>query len=260
MVKVIQQEYVSSHDKNFMKEEEPEIVKKKIIRRKVKKPIVLERNSVVDEEQTPTEQPETKTYRFKFSEGMTKQLMYFSQIHKLDTLKEYKEAWEKWTIEHNEEIETEYTFLSKQGFQGDIYDKMFKSCRYYYSKKTLKELNSIYGDGEKEETGEKTMKKTRETKPRKQYVHISKTILELIDTHISKHKNEPEFKPAKAYIDFCETNYYTLENYKLSVLDNETMNEDEYNDKLKKTYKNRYYLIVKKGVQSKYIYQETKKE
>lgn len=237
-----------------------QVVKRRILRKKIKDVEMLEQksgekpNDIEPKNNTTTITTNTttpsKTYRFTYSDAMIEKLIHFSQVHKLDSRKDYKEAWEDWVLRYNDEIEQEYEFLSNQGFQGDIYDKMYKSCRYYYGKKTYDNIESE----RKQSSNEETKPVSREKQPRKQYVHISKAVLSLIDTHITKHHLEPNFKPAEAYIDFCETNYYSLENYKLSILDNnDTMTEDEYENKLKKTYKNRYYLIVKKGIQSKHV-------
>ena len=107
-----------------------------------------------------------KTHRYEFSEYAMMQLNYFTQVHKYDERKVFKEAWKKWiaTDDIAQMIATEKTRLLSEGFDGDVEDKMFKAVRYYFRKKPT------------EQTTEKT--------PRKKYVGFTGKILTAMDTHI----------------------------------------------------------------------------
>ena len=77
-----------------------------------------------------------KIYRFKFSDGIVEILDNFSKLHKHTCQKEYKEKWEQWLIENKEEIDKESERLLALGYEGNIKEKMYKSARYYFRKKS----------------------------------------------------------------------------------------------------------------------------
>lgn len=193
-----------------------------------------------------------KTHRYEFSEHAMMQLNYFTQVHKYDERKSFKEAWKKWieTEDIAQMIAFETTRLFNEGFKGDIEDKMFKAVRYYFRKKP--------------ETNECSPK---EQLPRKKYVGFTGKILTAMDTHIlsrikenlKTNQNEIDilgvpakkyFKsnvtPDKAYNDFYSTNTEIILAETERLQDSENMDEDNIDKKIKKTYKNRYQTIRKK--------------
>ena len=97
-------------------------------------------NSTTAVAATPVSAKPTKTFRFEFSKGFIDELSRFSKVHQFDERRTYKEAWQKW--KSNPEIDHIITIevrrLEESGYVGDIEDKMFKSGRYYFRKKTLK--------------------------------------------------------------------------------------------------------------------------
>ena len=107
-----------------------------------------------------------KTHRFKFSDNFSEIIEEFTRIHKFDQIKHFKEAWDEWKGKNEDIITKEYRYLSNKGYDGNIYDKIYKSIRYYHKNKTVKEKTKIQ---------------------RKKYVGLDRTILELMDSHISKH-------------------------------------------------------------------------
>lgn len=60
----------------------------------------------------------------------------FAEIHKYDDNSDFKEYFEKWVIKHNEIINNEQQRLELLGCTNDIIDKIYKSIKYYYCKKT----------------------------------------------------------------------------------------------------------------------------
>jgi hypothetical protein len=199
-----------------------------------------------------------KTHRYEFSQPAMMQLNYFTQVHKYDERKVFKEAWKKWTEteEIAQMIASETACLMIDGFQGDVEDKMFKAVRYYFRKKPSTELSSPQGL-KKEET------------PRKKYVGFTGKILTAMDTHIiarikenilqiseneweleaqleKKKKYKSNVSPDKAFNDFYNTNVKIIDEEAELLRDTENMDEDAIEQKIKKTYKNRYQTIRKK--------------
>lgn len=180
-----------------------------------------------------------QTFRFKFGQEFTEYMSHFAKIHQYDDRKSFKEAWTKWTEEEhiNALINDENKHLLNQGYVGDVSDKMFKSARYYYRKK----------------------KDTHDIIPRKEYIGLTSTIIEVMDIHIksqflenTKKNNENKIitnvSPANAFLDFINTNQSIIQDE--SVILSKKENNSYFDEKIKKTYKNRYF-IQSKNIQSK---------
>ena len=207
-----------------------------------------------------------QTYRFVFAEEMTEQLSIFAQIHQYDDRKVFKDAWQNW-IEEDEIkpiIATEIKRIHDNGFVGDVLDKMFKSARYYYRKKS----NVIKPQQE-----------------RKVYEGVPQTILMKMDEYINaqikehikgcsgrgvfppaedevtdtekgmivtsmKYSNPvivSKISPATSFDNYCKDNqdvilqYIKEQNANGEIISRKLTTEVIY--KLKKTYKNRFYNI-----------------
>ena len=249
----------------------------------------------------------TKTFRFEFSKGFIDELSRFSKVHQFDERRTYKEAWQKW--KSNPEIDHIITIevrrLEESGYVGDIEDKMFKSGRYYFRKKTLKlatapatptgaaptptEItdNDKYNeteikyddDDDKDDNIIKPIriKKTDDTPPpqapppqkpaqqqRRPYITMSKKCIKLMDDHINAFSTNPEFKPSTSYDNFYQekmSSSQMMEEIEVIVGKYEkTMTKQQHHttipsledimheimDKIKKTYKNRYYRFANK--------------
>lgn len=76
-------------------------------------------------------------YRFKFTEEFMQELYTFSKIHQYDDRTDFKEAWIVWMNDQNELISSEQERMISLGYHGDILEKMYKSARYYFRKKTV---------------------------------------------------------------------------------------------------------------------------
>ena len=77
-------------------------------------------------------------HRFKCSDELNKEIMEFSEIHKFDTKENLIEQFDCWTIAKKELIEKESNFLQSNDYDTHIHVKIFKSIKYYYIKKYLK--------------------------------------------------------------------------------------------------------------------------
>ena len=163
-------------------------------------------------------------YRYKFTPNFMEDLYKFSKVHQYDDRKSFKEAWEVWIKKENELITDEITRLDKLGYVGNILDKMFKSARYYFRKKSTTKPDP---------------------KERRKYVGVHKDLLDAMDLQISSSRNTQDFKPSDGFASFCKNNTDELKNEIGRLLENDLDSNDIMN-KIKKTYKNRYFMAITK--------------
>ena len=168
-----------------------------------------------------------KTYRFKFSNDIVGLLKKISLENKTKSKKEFDIIWDKFLIENNELINDEITLIKRNGYIGDVNKKMYNSVRYYYCKK------------DDTNTDDKTNKK------RKNYVGLPKEVLLNIDQHINNNIKDNNYKPSLGFDNYYTTNYNMLNEL---YINNYGCDYDkrEFDNKIKKTYKNRHYNISKK--------------
>jgi len=171
--------------------------------------------TIYDEQQT------NNIYRFKFTSEIVDYLTCFAKKHQYTDRKTYKEAWIEWLSENEEIINAECLRLESLGYDGDVKDKMFKAARYYFRKKS----------------NEKPCPQKR-----KNYVTIDHDMLNIMDSHIQRNINTIGYSPAKGYSDFCNNSISFVEDEVRRLL-NFGLNKEEISDKIKKTYKNRYFII-----------------
>ena len=164
-------------------------------------------------------------YRYKFEDAFTKELYKFSKIHQYDHRKDFKIAWNVWVEDNAELVENETRRLENLEYEGDILDKMFKSARYYFRKKS-------------------TEKKAHKT--RREYVSVQKELLDAMDAHIKNNIKDEHYKPSDGFLEFCKTSMELLKEEVSILCKNGITNSIEVKDKIKKTYKNRYFMIISK--------------
>jgi len=157
----------------------------------------------------------------KYNYQLSKYIINFIKtdfIDKNDDNDDFDKLWNKWL--HVEGVDRVFKLekerLNMSGWEGDIHIKVYKSIKYYQIKKSKKKCTK---------------------KKRRNYIHIStdmkKQMYEFIDNTKIK-------KPSNAYMEFLNT-------YKTSY-DNETkqlkehLHEKEIAIKIKKTFKNRFYI------------------
>ena len=207
----------------------------KKVSKKVSKKVI---DDIIDEDMNI----HIKTFRFKLSEEVTSELYEFAKLHKYDDRHTFKEFWEVWikipVIVYM--LNNEIARLNALGYKGFSMDKMYKSARYYFRKK----------------------RETIEEAERKDYIGFSKEflrvmynhIVEQIKTHIiteTKKINNQDIpisniSPADAYNDFCNIKQPEISKEITTMKDrNISLNAKEIPQKIKKTYKNRYYNIRK---------------
>jgi hypothetical protein len=157
---------------------------------------------------------ENQIFRYKFSDEFTVSLSQFAKIHQYDHRDDFKEAWAAWTADNEDLVVTETRRLTNNGYEGDIIDKMFKSARYYYRKKS-------------------TEKKAPQE--RRDYTSVSKNFKDAIDAHIEQFIG----KPSEGFTDFCKTHKDLL---KTEIRSMDNKDPEQIREKIKKTYKNRYFV------------------
>jgi len=135
----------------------------------------------------------------------------FAKIHQYDERTAFKEAWNIWVEDNTEQVEQECRAIYSDGYEGDALDKMFKSARYYFRKKSVQK---------------------KEQSPRKSYEKTGAEILKKMDIHIKENLN---MKPHDSYLAFLRKEAFRKE-------EEEDLIDEE---KLKKTFKNRYSTAKK---------------
>ena len=173
---------------------------------------------------------ENLIFRFKFSSDFTDRLTPFAKLHQYDDRHTYKEAWTQWLVINDELVDMEVRRLKGLGYDGNIVDKMYKSGRYYFRNKP---------------TNANT-----EAKPRRVYVSLEHDVIDAMDIHISVNYYLPCFKPSIAYDQFC-MEHSTLINDEITRLLQEDLTKEDVCAKLKKTYKNRYFLFTQNNIAHK---------
>ena len=181
-------------------------------------------------------------YRFKFTQDFMEELHQFSKIHYLDNRKDFKEAWVKWSEEEEKKdlIEKEIKRLNDLGFHGDILDKMFKSARYYFRKRE-DSINTTTINTKKAD--EKVVADNK-----RNYHCCSKYLLEIMDKDIKNLllEKDKEAKPSIAFLHFCKENKDLLKEEIESLFKSGFTDVKEIQNKIKKTYKNKYFSIIHK--------------
>jgi|TARA_B100000902_G_C27101591_1_gene809073 hypothetical protein len=166
-------------------------------------------------------------YRFKFSNELMEPLTEFSSKHRFDDPELFKVYWDRWETQPQNIalINAEKDRLVSQGYDGDIHEKMYKTVRYYLKNKSLEK---------------------KEPKKRRKYITLDKDFLEKMDDHILDVAIVQDLKPAHAYNNFISLsdNMKLVEEQVKELMEKE-MTEPAATNKIKKTYKNRYFLQQK---------------
>ena len=178
----------------------------------------------------------------------------FTEVHRCDDRKTYKEAWTAW-LAHDEiaaMLKAEVERLTDLGYKGDVADKLFKSGRYYFRQKTCGFPNlSLHADTKLLGVRDVPIAIVPTARPclcaPRKYVLINRDLLDVMDNHIACGlRRDDAYTPASGFAEFCKLNVhsYCSEVTRLSEI---MPTGEAVRDKLKKTYKNRYFMIVNAG-------------
>ena len=102
---------------------------------------------------------------------------------------------------------------------------MFKSARYYFRKKSTEKKAPL---------------------ERRDYVGTQKDMLDAMDSHIKSKINDDNYKPSDGFDEFCKSNLELLKEEISNLCKNGFTDSNEIKQKIKKTYKNRYFLFISK--------------
>ena len=172
---------------------------------------------------TSTNDDSHQVYRFKLAPSVQDSVTSFAKVHRYDDRKTYKEAWLEWCDENTNMITNEEQRLMSLGYEGEVIDKMYKAGRYYFRTKKND--------------------KDKKAKKRRAYVNMDSVILDAMDDHIANNIEDDDYTPAGGYDKFVEQNQTVLmDEIKRLLQEENTLNAKDISLKVKKTYKNRYYL------------------
>jgi len=165
-------------------------------------------------------------YRYKFTSNIVQLLTEFGKTHQHDPKKVYKESWNDFINDNNEVLDREVRRLNHLGYTGDCYDKMYKSARYYFRKKSLTKT---------------------EPKKRRKYIACDRDMLDAMDEHINNGINNQgnNFKPSDGYDDFVTSNQNIVIEEITRMIESGFTEKTAIIKKIKKTYKNRYFQIIR---------------
>ena len=146
----------------------------------------------------------------------------------------YKQEWNKW-MELNERIVNEEIMrMNNLGYNECVKDKMFKAGRYYFRKKAPQATKAQ----------SQTESESESDACKRQYIKLSSYMLDSIDSHIKRNIMNKDYTPANGHKQFCLNNIHILREEKKRI---DMNNIDEFLEKIKKTYKNRYFITNKKN-------------
>ena len=162
-------------------------------------------------------------FRYKFTEEFIERLSYFAKLHQHDDRHSFKDAWKIWIDENEDIITMEMNRLNNNQYSGDIIDKMYKSARYYYRTK-----NPI----------------KKQPKMRRPYIGVNESLLSQMDGHIISHIHLPDYQPKRGFLHFCEENTDLLRENIQTICAKGITEVELIQNKIKKTYKNRYFMLL----------------
>lgn len=178
----------------------------------------------------------TRVLRFEFSDALTEHLTAFAKLHQYDDRKTYKEAWAEWMA--NAEIarlfNADAARLKCLGYDGNVADKLYKSGRYYFRGKNTNESNGHGHDDGHHGANDRSRK----------YVMIGRELLIAMDEHIERGLRQNDYTPAKGFAEFCQLGIASYHS-EIARLSEVMPTGEAVSDKLKKTYKNRYFMLAK---------------
>jgi len=173
-------------------------------------------------------------YRFDFSSEVGELLATFSDNHESEKYKVFQLSWSSWINKDDvrEILTKECDRLQQEGYKGDIWDKMYKSARYYYKKRALvnnKEDNNVI------------VKRSPNIKFSTNYLkQLQENIVSQLKNNITD-KNLITLSQVEAFDKFCTSNKKNIiEELQLIKQKNGDLPHDIIK-KVKKTFRNHFY-------------------
>jgi hypothetical protein len=184
--------------------------------------------------------------RFKYSDVMVGLLDNFARIHRYDDRIDFRKFWDVFVETNRKTFEYEVKLLYSRGFKSDPHFAMYKSTRFYYRKR--------YIENNAENIKKNTKKHSYSKFPSKLIELIDSVIEKYISTNI-KQVTEREYictiTPASCYINFCDDYEFDLSIHigdyvRQTLAVGGDISSILISNKLKKTFKNRFYKIQEK--------------
>jgi hypothetical protein len=182
-------------------------------------------------------------FRYKFNDDVTAVLSKFANDNESLPKKEYKEQWKNWLNSNEEFVRNERERLTNQGYNNiDVTTKMFRTTKYYL-RKNMEKSNTDNNEPS-----------TNDDQFRKKIFFVSKDLLKIMEEHISKAISE-NISPSKSFQSFADNYKSDIENEIENITTKHTSDTENtenieqikstINEKIKKTYKNKYYNVTK---------------
>ena len=189
-----------------------------------------------------------RTLRYVLSDNVLNSIIEFSKLHRQEHRLVYKKEWNNWLEINKEMVQDEVNRMKTIGYNDCVLTKMFDAGRYYFRKKELakekkekkqREKKQREKDSEDEHEDEEDDEEEKDKKKEKKYVTLDKTILYDIECHIKNNISNDDYTPSNGYFDFHVKNVRVLNKEKTRL----EMEVDDFINKIKKTYKNKYFFI-----------------
>lgn len=205
--------------------------------------------------------PFANTFRFNFSDSVLEKLNQFSKMNKSYDRHAFKEAWKEWLADNQNVVLEETERLTALGYNGDVTEKMYVSVRYYLRKKGQKQKKEMLKQ-EQEQDKYKEQDQDRDlnidfyandntieavdVSQKSKNIPTNRLLLDAMNKHILQHCHDPNYRPANGFESFCRDNIEICkEEVKRLTNEYSLTNKQSIQEKIKKTYKNRYYIIKK---------------
>ena len=206
-----------------------------------------------------------RVLRFEISGALVEHLAAFANVHRYDDRKTYKEAWVQWMAgaEVADLFNAEVARLKALGYKGDAADKLYKSGRYYFrTREPTVQRSSLWprtppsratstpNDANGARRGSGNLGSLRK------YVLLNHALLVAMDDHIERSmQSNDEYTPAMGFSEFCKLHARdaVLISEVARLVERAGSKPDaaaakDIHQKLKKTYKNRYFMMVKNAI------------
>ena len=170
------------------------------------------------------EKAKKKVFRFKFRDDTLGPIIHFANVHRFDDRITFKDAWKEWAENNKKLIESETAYLENLGYEGNVEQKMFRSARYYFKNKSREQVQA---------------------KERRPYIRVNPDILEKMDQHIFRNSAVETFTPALGFDGFMNLFEESIGQEQQRIVgDVDGFTEEDFIHKMKKTYKNRYFIYA----------------
>ena len=177
---------------------------------------------------------ETKIFRFKIqNKEFYDKIIDFSNLHKHDDKDSLKENFKSWceSKEILPYIEQEKNILMRNHYDLEktpIYDKIYKSIKYYHIKNMLKQEDKSFTC----------------TIKRKKNIKFSKSFIQVVKQYLNEHLQDNEFKPSSYYTLFYKENEHLIQSEILNINKENNYNSDFIKSRIKKMFKNQYFTMI----------------